>query len=114
MNDNKNNQPRLNYHRLRVYWRAMKIVKWTVAHPIRRATLRNQTERAMDSVVLNISEAAGLDGKRGKAQFRIARGSLHEVVTAYEIAIVHGEDHPLHELLPVAEAVSAMLTKLCR
>ena len=68
----------------------------------------------MDSVVLNIAEAAGLDGKRNKSQFRIARGSALEVISAYELADVYGESVPLEEIRSQGISVVAMLTRLGR
>ena len=104
----------LSHHRLRVYWRALALAKLTHAHPIRRATLRRQAERAVDSVVLNIAEAAGLDGKRNKSQFRIARGSALEVIAAYELAEAYAELVPTQEVRREGAAVVAMLTRLGR
>ena len=107
-------QSKLSHHRLRVYWRALKLAGLTQQHPIRRATLRRQAERAVDSVALNIAEAAGLDGKRNKSQFRIARGSALEVIAAYELASTYGEELPLDEVVAEGTAVVAMLTRLSR
>ena len=104
----------LSHHRLRVYWRALALAKLTHEHPIRRATLRRQTERAVDSIALNIAEAAGLDGKRNKSQFRIARGSALEVIAAYELASTYGEILPLGQIVREGTAVVAMLTRLGR
>ena len=76
--------------------------------------LRRQAERAVDSIALNIAEAAGLDGKRNKSQFRIARGSALEVVAAYELANAYGESVPLDEVIREGTAVVAMLSRLGR
>lgn len=112
-NDHHSKQT-LSHHRLRVYWRALRLAKWVADNPIERSTLRSQATRAAESVALNVAEAAGLDGKRNKAQFRIARGSTLEVVAAYELAVACGEEHTLSELLADARAVASMLTKLGR
>ena len=68
----------------------------------------------MDSIALNIAEAAGLDGKRNKSQFRIARGSALEVIAAYELAETYGELLPIAEIRREGTAVVAMLTRLGR
>ena len=104
----------LSHHRLRVYWRALKLAKLTHQHPVKRSALRRQIERAVDSIALNIAEAAGLDGRRNKAQFMIARGSALEVVAAYELAAIYEENVPLAEILRESRAVISMLTKLAR
>ena len=104
----------LSHHRLRVYWRALKLAKLTHRHPVKRSTLRRQIERAVDSIAINIAEAAGLDGRRNKSQFMIARGSALEVVAAYELATTYEEEVPLEEILREGRAVISMLTKLAR
>ena len=112
--NNRSSNSNLSHHRLRVYWRALALAKLTHLHPIRRATLRRQAERAVDSVVLNIAEAAGLDGKRNKSQFRIARGSALEVIAACELAEAYGEVHPLEQVVREGRVVVGMLTRLGR
>ena len=108
------NNNQLSHHRLRVYWYALDFAKLVAAHPIQRATLRRQAERATDSIALNIAEAAGLDGKRNKSQFRIAKGSALEVIAAYELAQTYAEDVPLNDLRQAAKTIVAMLTSLSR
>ena len=102
------------HHRLRVYWRAVKLARVVNGCRIRRTSLRRQVERAVDSVVLNIAEAAGVSGRRNKAQFLIARGSALEVVAGVELAAVYGDDVPLGEVRLLARGVIAMLSKLAR
>ena len=97
-----------------MYWRALNLAKLTHNHPIGRTILRRQAERAVDSVALNIAEAAGLDGRRNKLQFRIARGSALEVIAAYELADAYGEALPLREVVEEGTAIVAMLTRLAR
>ena len=76
--------------------------------------MRDQTERAMDSVVLNIAEGAGLDGKRGKNHFLISRGSTIEVVGAYDLADAYGLRVPVDEVRRLGAEVASMLTSLAR
>jgi four helix bundle protein len=104
----------LSHHRLRVYWLALELAKLTARWPIRRAALRRQAERAVDSIALNIAEAAGLSGRRNKSQFMIARGSTLEVVAAYELAWTYGETVPVDDVRRLGRVVAAMLTKLAR
>ena len=68
----------------------------------------------MDSVVLNIAEAAGLFDGRAKSHYRVARGSVLEVAAAYELADAYGEPVPLQQVLDLARPVAAMLTSLGR
>ncbi len=104
----------LSHHRLRVYWRALDLAKLVHDNPIARATLRRQADRAADSVALNIAEAAGLDGRRNKAQFMIARGSALEVVASYELADAYGQVLPVDDIRGQGHAVVSMLSRLCR
>ena len=74
------------HHRLKVWHKAVELVRLVKQHPLNDAELRSQSSRAACSVALNIAEGAGLEGKARLKHFRIARGSLVEVVAAYELA----------------------------
>ncbi len=70
------------HERLDVYQLALGVARWAAqqAIPPARKHLRDQLFRAVDSVVLNIAEGAGLppgDGQRN--HFRIAGASAAEV-----------------------------------
>ena len=114
MHNTQNSNRTLSHHQLRVYRVALEMARLVGRHPLKRRELRVQVERAMDSVILNIAEGAGLEGRRGKAHFLIARGSVLEVVAAYELADAYGERVPLEELTEYGRSVAAMLTKLGR
>ena len=105
---------RLSHHNLRVYDFARHLAGITHQYPLRDAELRNQARRAAISVVLNIAEGAGLDGRAGKRHFQIAKGSALETVAAYELAADLGESVPLDRVLRVGHTVASMLTKLVR
>jgi four helix bundle protein len=56
---------------------------------IKDLKLRDQAERAAQSVCLNISEGAGRSGLADKARmYAIARGELSEAASALEVALV--------------------------
>jgi len=105
---------RLSHHNLRVYDFARHLASIAHQYPLRDAELRNQARRASISVVLNIAEGAGLDGRAGKRHFQIAKGSALETVAAYELAHDIGESVPLDRVLRVGHTVVSMLTKLAR
>ena len=105
---------RLSYHRLRVYAEARRLAAFVHQHPPRHRELRNQAQRAVISVVLNIAEGAGLWGKAQQRHFRIARGSAFETVAAYEVATDIGEDVPMDEVTARATVVASMLSGLLK
>ena len=55
-----------------------------------------------------------MDGKRGLQHFKIARGSMLEVISAYETADRRGEEHPLSRIRREGHGIASMLTKLIR
>jgi four helix bundle protein len=105
---------RLSHHNLRVYDFARHLASIAHRYPPRDTELRNQARRAAISVVLNIAEGAGLDGRASKRHFQIAKGSALETVAAYELAADMGESVPLDRVLRVGHTVAAMLTRLTR
>ena len=56
----------------------------------RDAALADQLRRAISSVVLNISEGCGSQGKNRNARYFNALGSAREVTAALEVAIAFG------------------------
>ena len=105
---------RLSHHNLRVYDFARHLASIAHRYPLRDAELRNQARRASISVVLNIAEGAGLDGRASKRHFQIAKASALETVAAYELASDMGESVPLDRVLRVGHSLASMLTRLVR
>jgi len=56
----------------------------------RDRSLFDQVHRAMNSVVLNIAEAAGNDPGTSKARFASACGSAKEVRAGLQLAVAYG------------------------
>ncbi len=104
----------LAHHSLHVWHHALKLTCLVGQQRIDNAQLRDQATRAVTSVGLNISEAAGRDGKTRVNHFRIARGSVVEVAAAYELAVALGEPHDLTAITEQASRISAMLFGLIR
>lgn len=75
-----------------------------------RAHLRDQLQRAADSVVLNIAEGRGRGGDAGRNHYRIAIGSAAEASAALDLV---GTAEAL-ELQPKLRRVGAMLRGLAR
>ncbi len=105
---------RLTHHSLRVWREALELVRVTKAAGIRDAVVRDQAHRAAVSVALNVAEGAGRVGKIRLQHFSIARGSVVELVAAFEIAEALGEKLPVDEVRERGAAVSRMLAGLLR
>lgn len=82
-----------------------------------RFGLTNQLRRAATSVTLNIAEGSGRGTKRDFAHFLMqARGSVYEVVGAFQLAVRLEYIKP-EQATPVneqAQAISAKITALAR
>ncbi len=113
MND-ETNRARLTHHSLRVWREALELVKLTRAAGIRDAVVRDQAHRAAVSVALNLAEGAGRVGKTRLQHFSFARGSVVELVAAFEIAEALGENVAVEEVRERGAAVSRMLSGLLR
>ena len=107
---------RLSHHRLRVYGKARELLRLVSRCSIGDAELRSQAGRAAKSVGCNVAEGSALEGAAKKRHYRIARGSVVEVVAAYELAADIGETVPVGEVsrLGAAIEISSMLTGLIR
>jgi len=105
---------RLTHHSLRVWSEALELVRVTRAAGIRDAVVRDQAHRAAVSVALNIAEGAGRVSKTRLQHFSIARGSVVELVAAFEIAEALGEKVPVEEVRERGAAVSRMLSGLLK
>ena len=104
----------LPHHGLRVWWRSLDLVKLVKRCPPGHAELRDQATRAAMSVGLNITEGAALEGAARLRHYKSARGSVVEVVAAYQMAEAIGESVPLADVLEHGRAIYAMLTKMIR
>jgi four helix bundle protein len=78
--------------------------------------LRDQLERALASITLNIAEGAGKYGKKDKRNFYlIARGSCHESAAAIRLLKVHQFEEQIIELwISELETIGKMLSGLVR
>ena len=107
---------KLSHRRLRVYGKARALLRRVSRCSIGDAELRSQASRAANSVACNVAEGAALEGASKKKHYRIAKGSVVDVVAAYELAADIGETVPLDEVtrLGAAIEISSMLTGLTR
>ncbi len=112
MIDNKKKS--FSHHSLHVWTRTRELVRLVVRCPIGDAELRRQASRAAKSVGCNIAEGAGHFGAASKRHFKIARGSVIEVVAAYELAEDCGETVPLEQVSTLSREIACMLTGLIR
>ncbi len=78
---------RFDHENLDVYKLALEVARACVAMriPTGRAHLRDQLQRAADSVVLNIAEGRSRGGDAGRNHFRIAAGSAAETCAALDL-----------------------------
>jgi four helix bundle protein len=77
-----------------------------------RADLRNQLERAAESVALNFHEGFGRRTAKDRRHFfDIARGSAYEVAAVADVAVARGmaSDEEIAQLLDVTDHLGAML-----
>ena len=107
-------QSSLSHHGLIVWDRAVELCQLCHRYPIRDSELRRQSQKAATSVALNIAEGAGQEGGCRGRHFKIAKGSVTEVVAAYEIAHAIGERPPLGEVMALGNRIAAMLSGLIR
>jgi len=105
---------RLSHHRLRVYDKARELLRLVSRCSIGDAELRSQASRAAKSVACNVAEGAALEGASKKRHYKIAKGSVVEVVAAYELATDIGETVALDEVTRLGAAIASMLTGLIR
>ena len=112
------------HQRLELWQQAMLLVKETYAVTIgfpreEMFGLVSQMRRAAISIPCNIAEGAAREGDKEYSHFlSIARGSLSELDTQVQIAIMLSyiaEDHPLHGLLDrVGKLLSGFSKKIKR
>ena len=102
------------HHQLRVWHKAIALVKLVQASPIGDAELLDQAGRACRSVALNIAEGAAMSGAAKRRHYVIARGSVVETAAAYELARAIGESVATNEVVELAAEISAILNALVR
>ena len=103
---------KLAHHRLRVWEESRKLVRLVHGAPLENTELRNQASRASLSVGLNIAEGAALEGGAKKRHYKIARGSVVEVVAAYELGQDLGFKVPLRDVQELGAVIASMLSGL--
>ncbi len=103
---------RFDHENLDVYKLALEVAKAcaTLRLPAGRSHLRDQLQRAADSVVLNIAEGRARGGDAGRNHFRIAAGSAAESCAALDLI---GSPEAVAEQ-PKLRRVGAMLRGLTR
>ena len=74
--------------------------------------MKNQIERSVSSVVLNISEGNGRFGKDRKYHFTVALGSLKETESALNLLHQYGEIELSKELEKLIDECTAILWTL--
>jgi four helix bundle protein len=97
---------------LDVYKLALEVSHWLHEAPFPRgvAWIRDQAQRAMGSVVLNIAEGRGREGDARRNHYRIALGSAAETCAALDIVpIPAGADYQTK-----LRRIGAMLATLSR
>lgn len=108
------------YRQLAVWQKAMLLVKLVYAQ-IRllpteeRFALADQMRRAVTSIPSNIAEGNGRASNRDYAHFlSIARGSLYEVMTQFEIAQSLGYLEPSAEIESLSSEIRLMLDAMLK
>ena len=103
---------RFDHENLDVYRLALEVARAcaVLRIPAGRAHLRDQLQRAADSVVLNIAEGRARGGDAGRNHFRIAAGSAAETCAALDLV---GSPEAAAEQ-PKLRRIGAMLRGLLR
>jgi four helix bundle protein len=75
------------HERLDAYRLSLEVARWvaTADFPRGFSSLKDQTLRAAQSVVMNIAEGRGRGGDAGKNHYRIALGSAAETCAALDL-----------------------------
>ncbi len=103
---------RFDHENLDVYKLALEVATGcaSLRVPAGRAHLRDQLQRAADSVVLNIAEGRARGGDAGRNHFRIASGSAAEACAALDL--IGSAEAAVEQ--PKLRRVGAMLRGLSR
>ncbi|MBM4366882.1 MAG: four helix bundle protein [Deltaproteobacteria bacterium] len=103
---------RFDHENLDVYKVALEVARscTTLRIPTGRSHLRDQLQRAADSVVLNIAEGRARGGDAGRNHFRMAAGSAAEACAALDL--VGSPEAAIEQ--PKLRRVGAMLRGLAR
>ncbi|MDD4929070.1 MAG: four helix bundle protein [Gallionella sp.] len=95
-------------------WLVKAVYQMTSSFPLEeRYGLAQQMRRAAVSIPSNIAEGAGRNGVKEYVQFiGIARGSLAELETQLQIAVMLGFTSDEHEAFELADRAGKLLTGL--
>ena len=99
------------FERMDVYRLAVEVARWYRSvdwADQSRHKLRDNSIRAMDSVVMNISEGRMRGGKAGKNHYRIAHGSAGEALAVLDIVDLPGGTEQQEKLRRVGVMLSRM------
>ena len=98
------------FERLDVFRLALEVAQWVrkARWESGDASLRDQTRRATESVVLNLAEGLGMSGASRRRHFAIALGSASEAAAALLLADLPGTAEQVQKL----RRVNIMLRRL--
>ena len=99
-----------NHEQLECYALAREVVRWLEEKkfPAGRSSLKKQTERASESMLLNMAEGASRSGKSRAHHFRISLGSAAEFCACLDLLPLKEREEQQQKL----RRVGAMLHKL--
>ena len=100
------------FERMDVYRLALEVNRWfgQAEFPRGRAALRDQGQRAIDSVVCNVAEGVTKGGAGGRAALRVALGEAGEAFAVLSCVDLPGSREQGQKL----RRVGAMLRKMSR
>ncbi|MFW6067076.1 MAG: four helix bundle protein [Myxococcota bacterium] len=109
------------HEQLDVYKRALEALELTDAvveqMPVGRGHLKDQLDRAVTSVVLNVAEGAGEFSSHEKRRFyRMARRSATEAAAIFHIVAIrgHASEQQTNEARKVLARVVSMLVRMTK
>ena len=101
----------LDHENLIAYQLARDVARWLryqARFPRKEATLKDQAQRAADSVVLNLAEGCCREGKDRLYHFRVAKGSASECCAVFDLVDVDGAGQRQEELRRVVALICGL------
>ena len=101
----------LRHEKLIAYQLARGVARWLryeARFPRQEGSLRDQAQRAVDSVVLNLAEGCCREGKDRLYHFRVAMGSASECCAVFDLVDVAGAKERQEELRRVVALICGL------
>ena len=101
----------LRHEKLIAYQLARRVARWLryeARFPRREGALRDQAQRAADSMVLNLAEGCNREGKDRLYHFRVAMGSASECCAVFDLVDLAGAADRQRELRRIVALICGL------